>query len=66
MSPPSSKRTFKRPRRIKTKSFFKVFKVKEIRSDIEFSHFLEQLLEKKEKFISTSVHKVKKGETKET
>ena len=40
MSSPSLKRTLKRPQKIKTNSLVKVFQVKEIESDIEFSDFL--------------------------
>ena len=61
MSSPSFRRTFKRPRKIKTKSLVKVFEVKEIKSDIEFLNFFEQLLQKTEKFISKSARKIKKG-----
>ena len=61
MSSPSFRRTFKRPRKIKTKSLVKVFEVTEIKSDIEFSNFFKQLLEKKETFISKSARKVEEG-----
>ena len=56
----SPKRTFKRPRarKIKQKTFAQEIKIKEIKNDIEFSNFFEQLLEKTEKFISKSAHKV--------
>ena len=65
MSSPSLIRTFKRLRKIKTKSLVKIFQVKEIKSDIEPSNCFEQLLEKTEKFISKSAHKVEKGKTEE-
>ena len=44
----SRKRTFKRPRarKVKQKTFAKEIKIKEIKNDIEFSNFFEQLLEK--------------------
>ena len=56
----SRKRTFKRPRarKIKQKTFAQEIKIKEIKNDIEFSNFFEQLLEKTEKFILKSAHKV--------
>ena len=65
---PSRKRTFKRPRarKIKPETFAQEIKIKEIKSDIEFSNFFEQLLEKTEKLISKSAHKVEKEQTEKT
>ena len=65
---PSRKRTFKRPRarKIKPETLAEEIKIKEIKSVIEFSNFLEQLLEKTEKFISKSAHKVEKEQIEET
>ena len=56
----SPKCTFKCPRarKIKQKTFAQEIKIKEIKNDIEFLNFFEQLLEKTEKFISKSAHKV--------
>ena len=64
----SRKDTFKRPRarKIKPETFAQEIKIKEIKSDIEFSNFFEKLLEKTEKFISKSAQKVEKKETEET
>ena len=47
---PSRKHTLKRPRARNFKS--KYIDIREINNDIEFSEFFEQLLEKREKFIS--------------
>ena len=47
---PSRKHTLKRPRVRNFKS--KDIEIREIDNDIEFSEFFEQLLEKREKFIS--------------
>ena len=65
---PSRKRTFKRPRarKIKPETSAQEIKIKEIKSDIEFSNFFERLLEKTEKLISKSAHKVEKDQTEKT
>ena len=66
---PSRKHTFKRPRtrNCKSKTITKDIEIREINNDIDFSEFVEKLLDKTEKFISNKrSHKYGKRKIEET